>query len=71
MKANFNIVDDLKNRILVIDGAMGTNINKCMLNEKDYKGEVLKEFPLALKGNNDILSVTNPEIVKNIKHNYK
>ncbi len=66
MKANFNIVDDLKNRILVIDGAMGTNINKCMLNEKDYKGEVLKEFPLALKGNNDILSVTNPEIVKNI-----
>lgn len=70
MNSKFKIIDDLKNRILVIDGAMGTNIQSYMLDEKDYRGDILKDFPFALKGNNDLLSVTNPNIIKNIHRGF-
>ena len=70
MISKFKIIDDLKNRILVIDGAMGTNIQSYMLDEKDYRGDILKDFPFALKGNNDLLSVTNPDIIKNIHRGF-
>ncbi len=66
MESNLTIIDELRNRILVIDGAMGTNIQNYMLKEMDYRGELLKDFPFNQKGNNDLLSVTNPNIIKNI-----
>ena len=52
MNSNFTIIEDLKNRILVIDGAMGTNIQSYMLKEEDYRGELLKNFNIDQKGNN-------------------
>ena len=70
MKSKFTIINDLKDRILVIDGAMGTNIQNFMLEEKDYRGELLKDFPFDQKGNNDLLSITNPEIIIKIHRGF-
>mgnify|MGYP000641611104 CR=1 FL=1 len=50
----------LKQRILLLDGAMGTMIQRYQLNEGDYRGNLLKEHPYDLKGNNDLLSLTRP-----------
>ena len=58
------------NRILVLDGAMGTMIQKHNLKEEDYRGERFKNHPCALKGNNDLLSITHPEIIKKIHCEY-
>lgn len=66
MNLNFEIIKDLKDRILVIDGAMGTNIQNYFLKEEDYRGELLKNIDIDQKGNNDLLSLTKPEIVKSI-----
>ncbi|MBD7916409.1 methionine synthase [Clostridium sp. Sa3CUN1] len=66
MNFNFEIVSDLKDRILVIDGAMGTNIQSYMLSEEEYRGEYLKDFHVDQKGNNDLLSITQPQIIKAI-----
>ena len=60
----------LSNRILIIDGAMGTMIQKHKLEEKDYRGERFKDYALDLKGNNDLLCLTQPEIIKNIHKEY-
>src|SRR5215471_8839795 len=60
----------LKNRILVIDGAMGTMIQKHKLEEKDYRGERFKDWPSDLKGNNDLLCLTQPDIIKGIHKLY-
>ncbi len=60
----------LKNRILVLDGAMGTMIQRHKLSEEDFRGERFKDHPFDLKGNNDILSITRPEIIKNIHREY-
>jgi 5-methyltetrahydrofolate--homocysteine methyltransferase len=57
-------------RILVLDGAMGTMIQKHKLKEADFRGEQFREHPKPLKGNNDILSVTKPEIILNIHKGY-
>lgn len=70
MNSNFTIIDDLKNRILVIDGAMGTNIQNYMLKEEDYRGNLLKDFNIDQKGNNDLLSITKPEIIKSIHRGF-
>ena len=70
MNSNFTIIDDLKNRILVIDGAMGTNIQSYMLKEEDYRGELLKNFNIDQKGNNDLLSITKPEVIKSIHRGF-
>ena len=56
----------LKERILVMDGAMGTTIQNYKLQESDYRGEKFKDFQKDLKGNNDLLSLTRPEIIEEI-----
>ena len=60
----------LSERILVIDGAMGTMIQRHKLTEKDFRGERFKNYPSDLKGNNDLLSITQPEIIKGIHREY-
>ena len=60
----------LKERILVIDGAMGTMIQGHKLNEADYRGTRFADWHSDLKGNNDLLSITQPEIIKNIHLQY-
>lgn len=64
------IEDILKERILVLDGAMGTMIQRYKLDEKDFRGERLKDHPHPLKGNNDLLSITRPDIIKDIHRQY-
>ena len=64
------IQDVLKERILVIDGAMGTMIQRHKLTEEDFRGERFKDHRYPLKGNNDILSITQPEIIKDIHRQY-
>jgi len=58
-----DIKEELKKRILVIDGAMGTMIQRHKLEESDYRGERFKDWHLDVKGNNDLLSITQPEII--------
>ena len=60
----------LKQRILVIDGAMGTMIQQHKLSEADYRGSRFKNSPNDLKGNNDLLVLTQPDIIKNIHLEY-
>uniref|UniRef100_A0A7I4Y8N2 Methionine synthase n=1 Tax=Haemonchus contortus TaxID=6289 RepID=A0A7I4Y8N2_HAECO len=57
-------------RILLIDGAMGTMIQREHLEENDFRGEVLKDHPKPLKGNNDLLSITRPDIIYKIHKLY-
>jgi 5-methyltetrahydrofolate--homocysteine methyltransferase len=65
-----NIYEILKERILVLDGAMGTMIQAYKLTEEDYRGERFKNFSHDLKGNNDLLSITQPHIIKEIHRKY-
>ncbi|MBK5273014.1 MAG: homocysteine S-methyltransferase family protein [Bacteroidia bacterium] len=65
-----NIRDLLNKRILIIDGAMGTMIQHHKLTEADYRGERFKDWPSDLKGNNDLLSITKPEIITDIHKQY-
>jgi 5-methyltetrahydrofolate--homocysteine methyltransferase len=60
----------LNERILVIDGAMGTMIQRYKLSEKDYRGERFKDWPSDVKGNNDLLCLTKPEVIKAIHKEY-
>jgi 5-methyltetrahydrofolate--homocysteine methyltransferase len=60
----------LKERILVIDGAMGTMIQRYKLTESDYRGDRFKDWPSDLKGNNDLLCLTQPQIIKAIHKEY-
>ena len=60
------IKDDLKTRILVLDGAMGTMIQQYQLEEVDFRGERFTDHHVDLKGNNDLLSLTRPDIIKDI-----
>ena len=65
-----DIREELKTRVLVLDGAMGSLIQEYKLTEEDYRGEQLKDFPNDQKGNNDILSITKPEIIREIHKRY-
>ena len=65
-----SIYKDLENRILIIDGAMGTMIQQHKLEEEDYRGERFKTWQHDLKGNNDLLSLTQPEIIRGIHLEY-
>ena len=65
-----DIKNELEKRILIIDGAMGTMIQQYKLAEEDYRGERFKDWPSDLKGNNDLLSLTQPQIVKEIHKKY-
>ncbi len=60
----------VEQRILFLDGAMGTNIQTYRLGEEDYRGARFNDHPLALKGNNDILSMTKPEIIGEIHRGF-
>ena len=65
-----SIRDLLNERILIIDGAMGTMIQRHKLAEADYRGERFKDWPHDLKGNNDLLCLTQPHIIKGIHKEY-
>jgi 5-methyltetrahydrofolate--homocysteine methyltransferase len=60
----------LEERILVLDGAMGTMIQHHKLSEQDFRGSSFIEHPYELKGNNDLLSITQPEVIKGIHRAY-
>src|SRR5215208_5607541 len=60
----------LNNRILIIDGAMGTMIQRYKLQEEDYRGERFKDWPSDIKGNNDLLCLTQPQIIREIHGHY-
>ena len=64
------IKDILEERILVLDGAMGTMIQRHKLEEADFRNEYLKDHPKSLKGNNDLLSITRPDIIREIHREY-
>jgi 5-methyltetrahydrofolate--homocysteine methyltransferase len=65
-----SIHDLLQQRILVIDGAMGTMIQQYKLSEADYRGERFKDWHTDLKGNNDLLCITQPRIIIDIHKKY-
>ena len=60
----------LSQRILVLDGAMGTMIQKHKLSEEDYRGERFEDWHILVQGNNDLLSLTQPKIIKDIHKSY-
>lgn len=60
----------LQKQIVIIDGAMGTMIQRHKLNENDYRGEAYRDWHLDLKGNNDLLSITQPDIINGIHLQY-
>ncbi len=60
----------LAERILVLDGAMGTMIQRYKLDEAGYRGERFKDFPRDLKGNNDLLTLTQPQLIREIHRQY-
>jgi 5-methyltetrahydrofolate--homocysteine methyltransferase len=64
------IQDILKERILIIDGAMGTMIQRHTLEEADFRGEKFKNHSHPLRGNNDLLSITRPDIIRDIHRQY-
>ncbi|MFK7049322.1 Methionine synthase [Flavobacterium columnare] len=69
-RASGLIQEILKQRILVLDGAMGTMLQRYKFEEEDFRGERFKDFPHPLKGNNDLLSLTQPEAVKEVHRLY-
>jgi 5-methyltetrahydrofolate--homocysteine methyltransferase len=60
----------LKDRILILDGAMGTMIQDYKLDENDYRGKEFANYNSSLKGNNDLLSITQPQIIENIHYKF-
>ena len=69
-----NIMSDIKleiqKRILVLDGAMGTMLQRYKFTEEDYRGERFKDYPTSLKGNNDLLSLTQPKAIAEVHRLY-
>lgn len=65
-----NIEQELQKRILIIDGAMGTMIQRYQLEEEDFRGERFRNHHSDLKGNNDLLNITRPDIIKAIHAEY-
>jgi 5-methyltetrahydrofolate--homocysteine methyltransferase len=60
----------LEKRIVILDGAMGTMIQRFKLTESDYRGERFKDFPKDVKGNNELLSLTRPDVIRDIHEGY-
>ena len=60
----------LRQRIMVLDGAMGTMIQRFKLNEAQYRGERFKDHPKDVKGNNELLSLTRPDVIQSIHEGY-
>lgn len=65
-----NIYNALKERILVLDGAMGTMLQQYKFTEEDFRGERFKNYPTSLQGNNDLLSITQPHAIKAVHAKY-
>lgn len=65
-----SINDEIKKRILLLDGAMGTMLQRYRFGETEFRGERFRDFPHPLKGNNDLLSLTQPQAVKEVHELY-
>ncbi|PWK21017.1 homocysteine S-methyltransferase family protein [Xanthomarina spongicola] len=65
-----HIIQNLQKRILVLDGAMGTMLQRYKFTEEDFRGERFKDYPTSLKGNNDLLSLTQPEAIAEVHRLY-
>lgn len=70
MNTRQEIIAILEKRIMIIDGAMGTMIQKHQLQEEDYRGDRFKDWHSDLKGNNDLLCLTQPQIIQSIHRAY-
>ena len=70
MTSSMAIQDILSKRIMVIDGAMGTMIQQYQLQEEDYRGTQFADWHTDVQGNNDILSITQPNIIEAIHRAY-
>ncbi|MFC1732587.1 homocysteine S-methyltransferase family protein, partial [candidate division KSB1 bacterium] len=71
MRPEFRILErELQNRILVLDGAMGTMIQRFRLGEDDFRGRRFCDHPVPLNGNNDLLSLTAPELIRDIHNSF-
>lgn len=70
MNKTHPIYDLLRRRVLVLDGAMGTMIQQYRLDEHDYRSNIFASHPSSLKGNNDILNISKPEIIKEIHNQF-
>jgi 5-methyltetrahydrofolate--homocysteine methyltransferase len=68
--SSFNILDALAQRILILDGAMGTMVQRFRLQEEDYRGGRFRDHPIGLKNNNDVLNLTQPQIIEQIHREY-
>ena len=64
------IIQEINKRILILDGAMGTMLQRYNFSEEDFRGERFKDFPHSLKGNNDLLSLTQPKAIQDIHAQY-
>lgn len=65
-----DIYQEIQKRILVLDGAMGTMLQEYKFSEEDFRGERFKDYPSPVQGNNDLLSLTQPEAIKTIHAKY-
>jgi 5-methyltetrahydrofolate--homocysteine methyltransferase len=68
--SSFDILDALAQRILILDGAMGTMVQRFRLQEEDYRGDRFRDHPTSLKNNNDVLNLTQPQIIEQIHREY-
>ena len=60
----------VKEKILILDGAMGTEIQKYNLTEEDFRGDRFQDIPGQMKGNNDMLNITRPDVISDIYRRY-
>src|SRR4030088_174970 len=68
--SSFDISDALAQRILILDGAMGTMVQRFHLREENYRGDRFRDHPIGLKNNNDVLNLTQPQIIEQIHREY-
>ena len=65
-----SLFETLEDRIMLLDGAMGTMIQSYGLSEDEYRGDRFADWPSDLKGNNDLLSLTRPQVIRDIHHQF-
>lgn len=70
MKSSEQLYKVLSERILILDGAMGTMLQRYKFEEEDYRGERFKDYPHLVKGNNDLLSLTQPHAIEEVHKKY-
>ncbi|MDR2556661.1 MAG: homocysteine S-methyltransferase family protein, partial [Bacteroidales bacterium] len=64
------VTEELKKRILILDGATGTSLQRFGLTEEDFRGEHFAGHPVQLKGNNDLLCLTRPDVIRAVHQEY-